>query len=104
MGGNGADYEDDSFEWNQRKSADRLARSGFDFHVARRVLESDRFVERWDEPHSEGEDRIVATGLVGPVFISIVYTVRGNRKRIIGAFEADEDDIADYMVTYAISE
>jgi uncharacterized DUF497 family protein len=34
----------------------------------------------------------------------VVYTERGSRKRIISAFEADDDDIADYMVTYAISE
>ena len=34
--------------------------------------------------------------------ISIVYTERGGRKRIISAFDADEDDISDYMVTYAV--
>jgi hypothetical protein len=37
-------------------------------------------------------------------FISVVYVQRGARKRIISAFEADDDDIADYMVTYAINE
>jgi hypothetical protein len=42
------------------------------------------------------------TGMLGSVFISIVYTERGSRRRILSAFEADDEDIADYMVTYAI--
>jgi uncharacterized DUF497 family protein len=85
------------------KSDDRMRRSGFDFHAARRIFQSNRFVERHDEVHStDAEDHIVATGLLGPVFISVVYVERGSRKRIISAFEADDSDITDYMVTYAI--
>jgi uncharacterized DUF497 family protein len=98
------DYRDEFFEWDEDKSADRFARSGFDFNAARRVFESGRFVERWDEKHSGNEDHFIATGLVQSEFISVVYTEREGRKRIISAFEADDDDIADYMVTYAIVE
>lgn len=104
MGYDSPDYQDELFEWNERKSADRFARSGFDFHFAKRVFESGRFVERWDDGHSDREARFIATGLVGPAFISVVYSERGCRKRIISAFEADDDDISDYMVTYAIPE
>ncbi|MBV8581859.1 MAG: BrnT family toxin [Candidatus Eremiobacteraeota bacterium] len=72
------DYRDDGYEWSEAKSADRMARSGFDFHAARRVLESDRYVERWDERHSGlDEERVVATGMLGPAYISVVYTPRG---------------------------
>ena len=39
--------------------------------------------------------------MLGTVLISIVYTIRDRRKRIISAFEADGDDILDYVVTYA---
>lgn len=104
MGHGPSEYRDEHHEWDERKSADRFARSGFDFHAAKRIFESDRFVVRWDETHSEHERRFIATGLLGPVFISVVYIERGGRKRIISAFEADDDDIADYMVTYAIAE
>jgi uncharacterized DUF497 family protein len=96
------EYKDDRYEWDQAKSADRMARSGFDFHAAVRIFETDRYVERWDEVHSADEDHVIATGMMGPIFISVVYTERRGRKRIISAFEADEDDIADYMVTYAV--
>ena len=99
-----ADYRDDSFEWDEAKSADRMARSGFDFHAARRIFDSDRYVERWDEVHSLGEDYFVATGLLGTVLVSVVYTERPPRKRIISAFRAGVHDILDYMVTYAIIE
>ncbi len=99
-----ADYRDEHFEWDEEKSADRFARSGFDFRAAKTIFKSDRYVERWDAQHSDAEDHIVATGTIGPVFISIVYVERGARKRIISAFEADDHDIIDYMVTYAIEE
>jgi hypothetical protein len=85
-----SDYQDDDFEWNIAKSDDRMRRAG-------------RFVERYDELYSANrEDYIIATGMLGPVFISVVYVERGRRKRIVSAFEADDVDIADYMVTYAI--
>jgi uncharacterized DUF497 family protein len=98
----GGYYQDDHFEWDEAKSVDRMDRSGFDFHAAKRILESDRYVVRWDADHSGEEDRCVATGLLGPIFVSIVYTERGERKRIISAFEADDDDILDFLVTYEI--
>jgi hypothetical protein len=97
-------HRDDGFEWDEDKSADRFARSGFDFQAAKRVFESNRFVERWDEKHSESEDHFVATGLVESIFVSVVYTERRGRKRIVSAFKAEDDDIADYLVTYAIAE
>ena len=96
-----AEYRDEAFEWDEGKSADRLARSGFDFHAAKRIFESNRYVERWDEAHSDGEDHFIATGLVETVFVSAVYVEREGRKRIVSAFKADDDDIADFMVTYA---
>ena len=79
-----------------------MRRSGFDFHAAKRIFTSGRFVERHDEAHSSDEDHVIATGMLGHVFISVVYVERGPRKRIVSAFQADDDDIADYMVTYAI--
>ncbi len=100
-----SEYQDGEFEWTVQKSDDRMRRSGFDFHAAKRIFGSDRFVERYDEVHStDAEEHIVATGMLGPVFISVVYVQRGARKRIISAFEADDNDIVDYMVTYAIIE
>jgi len=99
------EYQEAEFEWTVAKSDDRMRRSGFDFHAAKRIFRSDRFVERHDEVHStDAEEHIVATGMLGPVFISVVYVQRGARKRIISAFEADDNDIVDYMVTYAIIE
>jgi len=99
-----AEYQDDDFEWTIEKSDDRMRRSGFDFHAAKRIFQSGRFVESYDEEHSTNqEEHIIATGMLGPVFISVIYVDRGTRKRIISAFESDDDDITDYMVTYAIS-
>ena len=82
-----------------------MARSGFDFHAAKRIFDSGRYVDRYDEVHSTIEvEHIVATGMLGPYYISVVYVERGTRKRIISAFEADDADIKDYLETYAIIE
>ena len=68
---------------------------GFDFHAGKGIFHSDRFVERYDEVHSPNqEDHIIAKGMLGPVYISVVNVERGARKRIISAIEADDDDIA----------
>jgi uncharacterized DUF497 family protein len=100
-----SDYCDDKFEWAIAKSLDRMRRSGFDFHAAIRIFQSNRYIERHDDVHSTGEeDYVIATGMLGPVFVSVVYVERGARKRIFSAFESDDDDIADFMVTYAIEE
>lgn len=98
------EHRDENFEWDVDKSAERMARSGFDFQAAKRVFRSGRFVERWDEAHSGTEDRFIATGMVGHVMISVVYTERAGRKRILSAFEAVEEDINEYLETYAIEE
>jgi uncharacterized DUF497 family protein len=79
-----------------------MARSGFDFFAARRILESNMFVTRWDAKHSEGEDRFVATGMLHHLFISVVYAERNGRKRIISAFRANHDDVTAFLVTYGI--
>jgi uncharacterized DUF497 family protein len=88
----------------KRKVPSACGRSGFDFHTARRIFGSDRYVERLDEGHSGGGERFIVTGMLGETFVSVVYTLRGSRKRLLSAFEADDEDIADFMVAYAISE
>jgi uncharacterized DUF497 family protein len=99
------EYQDTEFEWTVEKSDDRVRRSGFDFHAAVRIFKSDRFVVRHDAAHSsDAEERLIATGTLGPIFISVVYVERAQRKRIISAFEADDDDIMDYLGTYAFIE
>ncbi len=72
------------------------------FFAARRILESNMFVTRWDAKHSEGEDRFVATGMLHHLFISVVYAERNGRKRIISAFRANHDDVTAFLVTYGI--
>ena len=100
-----SEYQNDRFEWTIEKSDDRKRRSGFGFDVASDIFSSDRYVVTYDEAHSEdGEEHIIATGMLGTVFVSVIYVERGARKRIISAFPADEEDIRDYMETYAIEQ
>ncbi len=95
---------DAEFEWDIDKSDDRMRRSGFNFNAAKRIFTSDRYVIRDDEAHSDGEERILATGLLSGIFLTVVYVERNGRKRIISAFEADDGDIKAYLETYANAE
>lgn len=71
------------FEWDEAKSQANREKHGFDFTFAIRIFSGAvrQFVDLrpWDER------RIVATGQVEGRYITVVYTRRGDRVRIISA-------------------
>jgi uncharacterized protein len=72
------------FEWDEAKSeATRRAR-GFDFTFASRIFEGPIF-EVPDERFDYGEPRICATGVIEDHVFTVVYTRRGDVRRIISA-------------------
>jgi uncharacterized DUF497 family protein len=71
------------FEWDDAKDRANIAKHGFDFTFAVRIFDGQ--VRRFVDPRPWGEQRIVATGQVEGRFITLVYTRRGQRYRIISA-------------------
>lgn len=71
------------FEWDEAKNEANRLKHGFDFTFAIRIFEG--AVRRFVDTRPRGELRIVATGQVEGRFITIVYTRRGGRYRIISA-------------------
>ena len=55
----GADYE---FEWDDAKAASNLAKHGVDFMDAMGVLLDPLLMTRFDDEHSEDEERWVSLG------------------------------------------
>ena len=72
------------FEWDEAKSQANWRRRGFDFAYAIRIFEG-LILEKDDERFDYGERRILAIGRVGTDTLVVVYTWRGELRRIISA-------------------
>jgi uncharacterized DUF497 family protein len=92
-----ADYVDEHFEWDLNKSAEILARHGFDFHVVAEIFEKQNYINAGTDCSDEGEERMNAVGRTRGMFITAVYTMRGDRKRIITAWKSERWEIDEYV-------
>ena len=71
------------FEWDETKNEANRLKHGFDFTFAIRIFNGP--VRRAIDPRPRDEQRVVATGQVEGLFVTIVYTRRNGRYRIISA-------------------
>jgi len=75
----------DLFEWDVRKSALNLARHGVSFERAMLAFkDTSRYIEK-DEKHSRSEPRYYCYGVVDGGVLTVRFTPRGDKIRIIGA-------------------
>jgi uncharacterized DUF497 family protein len=72
------------FEWDEIKSERTRRERGVGFDAAIGIFEG-RVVQWEDERRDWGEIRIVAVGVANGRFLTVVYTDRGERRRIISA-------------------
>jgi uncharacterized DUF497 family protein len=89
------DYVDCDFEWDIDKSEETYQRRGFDFEFACRLFEDPHYRER-EENRDYGEERVVSYGIIDGIHITVIWTERGSRRRIISAFLSARKDIAEY--------
>jgi uncharacterized protein len=83
------------YEWDEEKNRWNREHRGFDFSFASRIFSGD-FIEQPDERRDYGEVRMIAVGSVGNRVLTVVYTWRGQRRRIISARAADRKERHDY--------
>jgi uncharacterized protein len=76
------------FEWDSAKEARNIVERGLDFTTASRIWDSPA-VEKPDQRRDYGETRIIATGVSDSSILVVVYTWRGERRRIISARKAN---------------
>jgi uncharacterized DUF497 family protein len=73
------------FEWDERKDRENQAKHGVSFAEARAAfLDPDRVIAA-DEEHSRDEARYYCFGRVGDGVLTVRFTYREDRIRIIGA-------------------
>src|SRR3954468_9178702 len=81
------------FEWDERKSDDCLQARGFDFAYAiQAFLDPGRMTEI-DRRHEYGESRYRMFGRIEDRIFIVVYTLHGERVRIIPARKANQREV-----------
>jgi hypothetical protein len=78
----------DGFEWDPGKEETNIADRGLDFTTASRIW-GGPVLEKIDDRHDYGEMRILASGKVDGRLTVVVYTLRGENRRIISARKAN---------------
>ena len=73
------------FEWDDRKAHENFAKHGVSFELATRAFEDPKLVLAEDLLHSRTEPRYFAFGRVRGGVLTVRFTVRVERVRIIGA-------------------
>ena len=74
------------FEWDARKARENVAKHGVSFESAKAVFDDPRVVLAEDSDHSSaGEERYYAFGRVSGGVLTVRFTIRAGRIRIIGA-------------------
>lgn len=87
------------FEWDAAKSEANFRDRGFDFEYASRVFASP-LLEADDARAVYGERRIQAIGRVEEDILFVVYTWRGENRRIISARLANRRERGVYRQIY----
>jgi uncharacterized protein len=87
------------FEWDEAKSEANLRERGFDFDYASLVFGAPT-LEVDDERADYGEWRIQVIGRTGNDILFVVYTWRGENRRIISARRATRSERRAYHQTY----
>ena len=83
------------FVWDEDKAKINIKKHGIRFETSARVFLDENAYDNLDELHSDFEDRIKIVGRVGKI-LTVIYTERGNRNRIISARQATNREVELY--------
>ena len=84
------------FEWDEQKAAANLVKHKICFHTAQRVFDDAFALIELDVSEDYGEERFLAKGVIAGRIVTVVFTPRGERTRIISARKANTDERAKY--------
>lgn len=87
----------DQFEWDGAKYRRNYRDHGVTFETARNVFADAFRIEVLDEREDYGEDRWRVIGVVEGQMLSVVYTERRGRYRLISARRAEKDEQDHYF-------
>jgi len=87
---------DEEFEWDSKKAAGNLKKHGVSFEQAALAFEDAFALIEQEDSEDYGEDRFILIGRVLGGVVTVVYTERSGRIRIISAREAYDYERRNY--------
>ncbi len=87
---------DEEFEWDSKKAAGNLKKHGVSFEQAALAFEDAFALTEQEDSEDYGEDRFILIGRVLGGVVTVVYTERSGRIRIISAREAYDYERRNY--------
>lgn len=87
------------FEWDDEKAKSNLRKHGVAFEKVY-DFEFATSLERLDDRHDYGEERIIALGFIGSVLFTLTYTERGERIRVISLRKSTNVEMVKYAQGY----
>jgi len=87
-----------AFEWDDAKAAENYVKHGVSFELAAEVFGDPFGVERLDDREDYGEDRFVLIGTAEGAVLTVVYSERNGRIRLISARQATKREQDDYFI------
>jgi uncharacterized protein len=88
--------QNDRFEWDDDKALANLAKHKVSFEFATMVFDDPHAVDLDDHRFEYEEFRAMTIGLSGEVLLSVIYTLRQDRIRIITARRATSNEARFY--------
>lgn len=79
------------FEWDSEKNNANIAKHGIDFNFAKEIF-SGIWLSKPDNRRDYGENRFLALGLWEEFVLLAVYTLRGQKIRIISVRRANTEE------------
>jgi uncharacterized DUF497 family protein len=87
------------FQWDPEKNARNIENHGVDFEDAIGIFEGP-FLQWQDSRRSYGEQRFIVIGAVDTMTLTVVYTPRGQDRRLISARRASRYERRLYRAAY----
>jgi len=84
------------FEWDAEKAADNLRKHGVPFELAQRVFDDPRWIDIEVSRAQDGEPRYKAVGNIDDKLFAVVFTMRGDARRIISARRTNAKEDRQY--------
>lgn len=89
---------DAAFEWDEAKATENYAKHGVSFELATQVFKDPFAIERLDDREDYREARFILIGTAEGTVLTVVYTEREERIRIISARRATKHEQNDYFI------
>jgi uncharacterized DUF497 family protein len=84
------------FEWDEQKAELNLKKHGVSFELGTEIFSDPQILSFEDDRKDYGELREVGIGEVEGVILYVVFTVRGDRRRIISTRKANKEEREAY--------